>query len=193
VNAKPAAFRDLGLDLTVLVSFVRNISFSCLAILELLAQFRICIQRFGPVTRSIRTFIKQDHFAQNLVHVELRCHRLHLPILVLQCLLVDLKLLGNLRARLARKNVLIIKYLHRNLKVIAKILYLELNVVLFFLLNKQLLFNNFFSFLYQALLEGLHFLNQLIGAWITAFDIINMVKNMTFEIETNLPSSFLQR
>ena len=72
-----------------------------------------------------------------LVHVEFGGHSLHLSCLLLEVLLVDGKLLGNLRTWLSGQKVL------------------ELDVELFLLLDGHVLLNHLLGFLDQTFLEGL--------------------------------------
>jgi len=71
--------------------------------------------------------------------------------LFLEILLVDGKLLRNLRAWLSGKQVL------------------EFNVKFLFLLDDYVFFNDFFGFLDQALLQGLNLLEHFPGIWVSAF------------------------
>lgn len=64
-----------------------------------------------------------------LIHVEFGCHRLHLGCLFLKILLVDGELFSNFWTGLSRKQVF------------------QFNIKLFFLLDDDILFDNFLRFL----------------------------------------------
>lgn len=89
----------------------------------------------------------------SLVHVQLSSHGLHLVRLLLQVLLVDRKLLSDLRARLSSQKVL------------------QLNVELLLLLNGHVLLDYLLSFLDQALLESLDLKQKLEGIWVSALKL----------------------
>ena len=80
-----------------------------------------------------------------LVHVEFGSHSFHLVGLLLQVLLVDGKLFGNLRTWLSGQEVL------------------EFDVELFLLLDGHVLLDDLLSFLDQTLLEGLDLEQELKG------------------------------
>ena len=81
----------------------------------------------------------------SLVHVEFGSHGFHLVGLLLQVLLVDGKLFGNLRTWLSGQEVL------------------EFDVELFLLLDGHVLLDDLLSFLDQTLLEGLDLEQELKG------------------------------
>jgi len=89
----------------------------------------------------------------SLVHVQLSSHCLHLAGLFLQVLLIDGKLFSNLWAWLSSKKVF------------------ELNVKLLFLLDDNILLNDFFSFLDESLLKGLDLLEHLPSIWIGSLEL----------------------
>lgn len=88
-----------------------------------------------------------------LVVLELSNHFLKLFGALLQVLLVNNKLLSDFRATLLGQNVL------------------QLNIELFFLLNENILFRNFFSFGDESLLEGLNLLNELVSFNISRLEL----------------------
>lgn len=88
----------------------------------------------------------------SLVHVELGSHGFHLISLLLQILLVDRQLFGNLRAWLSGEQVL------------------KLKIKLFLLLDGNIFLDDFLSLLDESLLEGLDLLDQLVSIWVSALD-----------------------
>jgi len=88
-----------------------------------------------------------------LVHVQLRCHGLHLVGLLLEVLLVDTQLLSNFGAGLASKQVL------------------KLNIQLLLLLDDHIFLHNLFSLLNQALLQRLNLHEHLPRVWVGSFKL----------------------
>ena len=88
-----------------------------------------------------------------LVHVELGSHSLHLAGLLLEILLVDAQLLGDLRARLPGKEVF------------------ELDVELLFLLDDHVFLHHLLGLLDEAFLEGLDLLEHLPGVGVSALEL----------------------
>ena len=89
----------------------------------------------------------------SLVHVELSSHCLHLTGLLLQVLLIDRQLFGNLGTWLSCQEVL------------------ELNVELLLLLDDDILLHDLFSLLDQSLLESLDLLEHFPGVWISSLEL----------------------
>ena len=89
----------------------------------------------------------------SLVHVELSSHCLHLTGLLLQILLIDRQLFGNLGTWLSSQEVL------------------ELNIELLFLLDYDVLLHDLFSLLDQSLLESLDLLEHFPGVWISSLEL----------------------
>ena len=89
----------------------------------------------------------------SLVHVELSSHCLHLTGLLLQILLIDRQLFGNLGTWLSSQEVL------------------ELNIELLFLLDYDVLLHDLFSLLDQSLLESLDLLEHLPSIWISSLKL----------------------
>jgi hypothetical protein len=85
-----------------------------------------------------------------LIILELSHHILKLLRSLLQVLLVNLKFLSNLWPALLSQDVL------------------KFDIKLFFFLNKNIFLADFFSLGNQTLLEGLNFLDQLIGFGVCA-------------------------
>ena len=88
-----------------------------------------------------------------LVHVEFGGHRLHLVGLLLQVLLVDGELLGDLGAGLSRKQVL------------------KLNIELFLLLDGHVLLDDLLSLLDETFLERLDLEKKLEGVRVSALKL----------------------
>ncbi len=88
-----------------------------------------------------------------LIHVELSSHCFHLTCLFFQVLLIDRQLLGNLWSWLSCKKIL------------------KLNIELFFLLNDNVFFNNFFSFFDESLLECLDLVKHFPSIWISTLKL----------------------
>jgi len=89
----------------------------------------------------------------SLVHVELGCHCLHLVGLLLEVLLVNAELLGDLGARLASEQIL------------------ELNIQLLLLLNNHVLLDDLLGLLDEALLECLDLLEHFPSVWVSALQL----------------------
>lgn len=89
----------------------------------------------------------------SLVHVQFSCHCLHLTSLLLQVLLVNGELLSNFRTWLSGKKVL------------------ELDIEFFFLLDNDILLNDFFSLLDESLLESLDLLEHFPSIWIGTLEL----------------------
>ena len=88
-----------------------------------------------------------------LVHVELRCHCLHLIGLFLKVLLVDAQLLCDFGAGLACKKIL------------------EFDIEFFFLLDDNILLDDLFCLFYQTLLQGLDLLKHFPCVGVCAFEL----------------------
>ena len=89
----------------------------------------------------------------SLVHVELGSHCLHLTCLLLQILLIDGQLLGNLWTWLSSQEIL------------------KLNVELLLLLDDDILLDNLLSLLDQSLLKSLDLLKHFPSVWISSLKL----------------------
>jgi hypothetical protein len=89
----------------------------------------------------------------SLVHVKFSGHGLHLSGLLLEVLLVDRELFGNLGTGLSGKQVL------------------KFNVELLLLLDDNILLNNLLGLLNETLLEGLDLLEHFPGVWVSALKL----------------------
>ena len=89
----------------------------------------------------------------SLIVLQLSHHVLQLLSSLLQVLLVDLELFGNLGTALLGQNVL------------------QLNVELLFLLNENVFLTDLLGLGYQALLQRLNLLNEFVGLRICAFKL----------------------